>query len=57
MYVSSINTCNHPHNNDHIKQKIYPTIVLNLIYIFISTYTRVNFSCSLKLYISHVHIY
>ena len=32
MFVSSMDTCSHFHNNDHTKQKSYPTIVLNPIY-------------------------
>lgn len=56
MFVSSINICNHSHNNNPTKQKTCPTIVSNLIYIFIdlnmsqllTLIKTIYFSCSYK---------
>ena len=38
MSTSHTNTYSHFHNNDYTKQKICPTIISNLIYIFIQLY-------------------
>jgi len=54
MFVTNMNTYNHFHNNDLIKQKTCLTIVSNLIYIFIYLYISqllvfikiIYFSCS-----------
>jgi len=53
MFVSGMNTCNYSHNNNPTKQKTY---TFQTLFIYLCIYTRVNFSRSLKLYISHVNI-